>query len=89
VLAIAFAEDHIVPVGSAQPLIDLVGSRDKQLLVDRGGHVGAVVSRKAAERLWPRCPSSGPTGTEPRRAITRSSLPVHAFHPRGSPRLEA
>lgn len=53
VLAIAFTEDHIVPVPSAQPLIDLVGSRDKQLLVDRGGHVGAVVSRKAAGRLWP------------------------------------
>jgi polyhydroxyalkanoate synthase len=53
VLAIAFAEDHIVPVPSAQPLIDLVGSRDKQILVDRGGHVGAVVSRKASERLWP------------------------------------
>lgn len=53
VLAIAFANDNIVPLPSAQPLIDLVGSRDKQLLVDRGGHVGAVVSRKAAERLWP------------------------------------
>lgn len=53
VLAIAFAEDHIVPVPSAQPLIDGVGSRDKQILVDRGGHVGAVVSRKAAGRLWP------------------------------------
>jgi polyhydroxyalkanoate synthase len=53
VLAIAFAEDHIVPVSSAQPLIDLVGARDKQILVDRGGHVGAVVSRKAADRLWP------------------------------------
>jgi polyhydroxyalkanoate synthase len=53
VLAIAFADDHIVPAASAQPLIDLVGSRDKQILVDRGGHVGAVVSRKAAERLWP------------------------------------
>ena len=53
VLAIAFQDDHIVPVGSAQPLIDHVGGRDKQILVDRGGHVGAVVSRKAAERLWP------------------------------------
>jgi polyhydroxyalkanoate synthase len=53
VLAIAFTDDHIVPVRAAQPLIDLVGSRDKQILVDRGGHVGAVVSRKAAERLWP------------------------------------
>lgn len=53
VLAIAFEGDHIVPVESARPLIDLVGARDKQLLVDRGGHVGAVVSRKAADRLWP------------------------------------
>jgi len=53
VLAVAFADDHIVPLPSAQPLIDLVGGRDKQIVVDRGGHVGAVVSRKAADRLWP------------------------------------
>jgi polyhydroxyalkanoate synthase subunit PhaC len=53
VLALAFADDHIVPVACAKPLIDLVSSRDKQLVVDRGGHVGAVVSRKAAGRLWP------------------------------------
>ncbi len=53
VLAVAFADDHIVPVASASPLIDLVQSRDKQIVVDRGGHVGAVVSRKAADRLWP------------------------------------
>ncbi|HEY5933929.1 MAG TPA: alpha/beta fold hydrolase [Kofleriaceae bacterium] len=53
VLAVAFTDDHIVPVPSAKPLIDLAGSRDKQIVVDRGGHVGAVVSRKAADRLWP------------------------------------
>lgn len=53
VLAIAFTDDNIVPVAAAQPLIDLVASRDKQILVDRGGHVGAVVSRKAATKLWP------------------------------------
>jgi polyhydroxyalkanoate synthase len=52
-LAVAFADDHIVPAASAKPLIDLAGARDKQLVVDRGGHVGAVVSRKAAGRLWP------------------------------------
>ena len=52
-LAVAFADDHIVPVPSAQPLIDLVAARDKQIVVDRGGHVGAVVSKKAAKRLWP------------------------------------
>jgi len=53
VLAIAFTDDLIVPLPSARPLIDLAGARDKQIVVDRGGHVGAVVSRKAAERLWP------------------------------------
>ena len=52
-LAIAFAEDHIVPLASARPLVELAGARDKQLLVERGGHVGAVVSRRAAGRLWP------------------------------------
>lgn len=53
VLALAFADDHIVPVASAAPLIEHASSRDKQLVVDSGGHVGAVVSRKAAGRLWP------------------------------------
>ncbi|MCX5743106.1 MAG: alpha/beta fold hydrolase [Proteobacteria bacterium] len=53
VLAIAFVHDNIVPVDAARPLIDLVGSRDKQLVVENGGHVGAVISRKAVTRLWP------------------------------------
>lgn len=52
-LAIAFTDDHIVPVASAQPLIDRAGARDKQILIARGGHVGAVVSRKAKATLWP------------------------------------
>lgn len=52
-LAIAFGDDNIVPVASAQPLIDRAGARDKQLLIARGGHVGAVVSRKASTTLWP------------------------------------
>ena len=53
VLAVAFEQDHIVPVAAAAPLVERAGSRDKQLVVDKGGHVGAVVSRKAATRLWP------------------------------------
>ena len=52
-LAIAFEHDHIVPLGCAAPLVDRIASLDKQLLVQGGGHVGAVVSRKAAARLWP------------------------------------
>jgi polyhydroxyalkanoate synthase len=53
VLALAFNDDNIVPLASAAPLIDRVSSRDKQLVAMGGGHVGAVVSRKAADRLWP------------------------------------
>jgi polyhydroxyalkanoate synthase len=53
VLALSFSDDHIVPLASAAPLIDRVSSTDKQLVVQTGGHVGAVVSRKAADRLWP------------------------------------
>ena len=52
-LALAFEDDHIVPLACAAPLVDRVSSTDKQLVVQRGGHVGAVVSRKAADRLWP------------------------------------
>lgn len=53
VLALSFADDNIVPLGSAAPLVDRVASTDKQLVVQGGGHVGAVVSRKASTRLWP------------------------------------
>lgn len=52
-LVISFQHDNIVPEPSAAPLVELVGTRDKQHLSLSGGHVGAVVSRKAAERLWP------------------------------------
>jgi polyhydroxyalkanoate synthase subunit PhaC len=53
VLAHAFQDDNIVPLASAAPLVDRVGSTDKRLVVQPGGHVGAVVSRKASTRLWP------------------------------------
>jgi len=52
-LALAFGDDHIVPLPAASPLIDRISATDKQLVVQRGGHVGAVVSKKAADRLWP------------------------------------
>jgi polyhydroxyalkanoate synthase subunit PhaC len=52
-LALAFEDDHIVPLPAASPLVDRIAATDKQLVVQRGGHVGAVVSKKAANRLWP------------------------------------
>lgn len=52
-LAVTFEHDHIVPVASAAALLDHVSSPDKDRLHLRGGHVGAVVSKKAATGLWP------------------------------------
>jgi polyhydroxyalkanoate synthase subunit PhaC len=52
-LALAFEHDHIVPSDSAGALIEHISSEDKELMRLPGGHVGAVVSRKAKEHLWP------------------------------------
>jgi polyhydroxyalkanoate synthase len=53
VLAVTFEHDHIVPAASAAALLAHVASPDKAQLHLSGGHVGAVVSRKAATGLWP------------------------------------
>jgi len=52
-LVVTFEHDNIVPISSAACLMDLISSEDKEQLTMRGGHVGAVVSRKASEGLWP------------------------------------
>lgn len=54
VLTIAFSHDHIVPCDSAAVLDAWVGSEDHECWTLPGGHVGAVVSRKAASGLWPK-----------------------------------
>ncbi len=53
-LAVTFAHDTIVPEASAAPLLERVSSVDKERLHLPGGHVGAVVSRKALATLWPK-----------------------------------
>ncbi len=53
-LAITFEHDHIVPWKSAALLTERASSKDKDRWHLPGGHVGAVVSRHAAETLWPR-----------------------------------
>lgn len=50
---VTFEHDHIVPPASAAVLIEQVGASDKTHLHLKGGHVGAVVSRKASLGLWP------------------------------------
>ena len=45
--------DHIVPRAAAEPLVDLVGSEDKEQIVIKGGHVSLVAGGNAVFRLWP------------------------------------
>lgn len=53
-LSVSFAHDHIVPEVSARCLVDLVGSRETVDHVEPGGHVGAVIGKRAREGLWTR-----------------------------------
>ena len=46
-------DDHITPYASASDLVRLAGSRDKQEIVVKGGHVGLVAGRGAETRMWP------------------------------------
>ena len=47
------ADDHITPYASSRDLVPMVGSRDKQELIVKGGHVGLVAGRGAQTRMWP------------------------------------
>lgn len=51
--AVTFGHDNIVPWRSAARLMDVVGTSDAKHLHLPGGHVGAVVSKKARHKLWP------------------------------------
>jgi polyhydroxyalkanoate synthase len=53
-MVVTFEHDGIVPRASAEPLFEQAGSPDKVYHHANGGHVGAVVSRSAAKRLWPK-----------------------------------
>jgi polyhydroxyalkanoate synthase len=53
VLTIAADKDTICPPKAATALNAAVGSAETQVLVVPGGHVGAVVGSKAAEKLYP------------------------------------
>jgi len=51
----AIAEhDHIIPYQASKALIELVGSKDKEELVLKGGHVSLVAGGNAIKRLWPK-----------------------------------
>jgi polyhydroxyalkanoate synthase subunit PhaC len=53
-LHVVAEHDHIVPRAASAPLIDMVGSTDKQEVVLKGGHVSLVAGGNAIKRLWPK-----------------------------------
>jgi polyhydroxyalkanoate synthase len=57
VRAVTFEHDHIVPWKSAAVLLERVSSAERDHVHLPGGHVGAVVSRKASASLWPKLSS--------------------------------
>ena len=56
-LAVVAEHDHIVPYEAAHPLIEQVGSQEKEEVVLKGGHVSIVAGANAQKRLWPRLDS--------------------------------
>lgn len=46
--------DHIVPAGCSRPLVERVGSRDKEEVELPGGHVSLAAGGNAIKRMWPR-----------------------------------
>ena len=52
-LHVTAEHDHIVPSAASAPLIDMIGSTDKQAVVLKGGHVSLVAGPNAVRRLWP------------------------------------
>jgi polyhydroxyalkanoate synthase len=52
-LAVMAEHDHIVPLESAKDLLSLVGSKDKEEIVLKGGHGSVLAGPNAKNRLWP------------------------------------
>lgn len=46
-------KDHLVPSCQSTSIMERVGSRDKELLVMPGGHIGIMAGSSAQKRLWP------------------------------------
>ena len=46
-------DDHITPYAASRDLVQRVGSKDRQELIVKGGHVGLVAGRGAELRMWP------------------------------------
>ena len=54
IMAAMAEHDHIVAYGASKPLMDLVGSEDKEEIVLKGGHVSLIAGPNAVRRMWPK-----------------------------------
>ena len=52
-LNVVAARDHIVPPDAARPVVDLVGSEQKDELLLQAGHIGLAVGRHAQQKTIP------------------------------------
>ena len=53
VMSVMAQHDHIVSAEASKPLLELVGSTDKEELVLKGGHVSLIAGPNAVRRMWP------------------------------------
>ena len=70
-LHVLASRDHIIPEASAGPLIELVGSSDKQELRLDAGHVGLLVGRTAARKPFRRSSISSNSEAGPQHEYRR------------------
>ncbi len=54
VLNVVATEDHIVPPGQTEGIMEKFGSEDKTLLRIPGGHIGVMAGSQALKRTWPK-----------------------------------
>ncbi|MDP6377356.1 MAG: alpha/beta fold hydrolase [Pseudomonadales bacterium] len=54
VLSVVAEHDHLVPFEASKPLLELVGSDDKEEILLNGGHVSLIAGPNAIRRMWPR-----------------------------------
>jgi polyhydroxyalkanoate synthase len=54
IMAAMAEHDHIVAYEASKPLLDLVGSTDKEEIVLKGGHVSLIAGPNAVRRMWPK-----------------------------------
>jgi polyhydroxyalkanoate synthase len=53
-LHVTAEHDHIVTTAASAPLIELIGSEEKEAVVLKGGHVSLIAGPNAVKRMWPK-----------------------------------